>query len=341
MFAKKGLTNNVKIECKGATKEVKYLVTAGAGFIGSHLTERLLADGHQVLVLDNLSTGQISNLGHLSENVNLQIIQGDILDKDTLIGPIQECDRIFHLAAAVGVLNIVNDPLGSLETNLLGSSNMFKLALKYNKPIFVTSSSEIYGKNTSDSLSEDSDRIIGAPQKIRWSYSDSKAIVEAIAVSLFERYNLETHIVRIFNAVGPRQRGNFGMVLPRFVAAALQNEPIEIYGTGLQTRCFSHVLDVVDGIVKVEACTAASGRPVNVGVAQEVSIIALARRIIELTNSSSEIRFKDYASAYEKGYEDMERRVPNTTLLRSLTGWQPIRDVDRIILDVASYINHR
>lgn len=320
---------------------MKYLVTAGAGFIGSHLTERLLADGHQVLVLDNLSTGQISNLSHLSENTNLQIIRGDILDKETLVGPIEECDRIFHLAAAVGVLNIVNDPLGSLETNLLGSSNMFNLALKYQKPIFVTSSSEIYGKNTSDSLSEDSDRIIGAPQKIRWSYSDSKAIVEAIAVSLFERYNLETHIVRIFNAVGPRQRGNFGMVLPRFVAAALQNEPIEIYGTGLQTRCFSHVLDVVDGIVKVEACTAASGRPVNVGVAQEISIIALARRIIELTNSSSEIRFKDYASAYEKGYEDMERRVPNTTLLRSLTGWQPLRDVDRIILDVAAYINNK
>lgn len=317
---------------------MKYLVTAGAGFIGSHLTERLLADGHQVVVLDNLSTGQISNLSHLGDNPNLKIVQGDILNKDSLEAPIQECDRIFHLAAAVGVLNIVNDPLGSMETNLLGSSNMFNLALKYKKPIFITSSSEIYGKNTSDSLSEDSDRIIGAPQKIRWSYSDSKAIIEAIAVTLFERHGLETHIVRIFNAVGPRQRGNFGMVLPRFVAAALKNEPIEIYGTGLQTRCFSHILDVVDGIVKVESCAAASGRPVNVGVAQEVSIVALARKIIELTNSSSEIRFKDYASAYERGYEDMERRVPNTTLLRSLTGWEPKRDVDRIILDVAAYI---
>ena len=317
---------------------MKYLVTAGAGFIGSHLTERLLEDGHQVKVLDNLSTGQISNIAHLTSNPNLEIVEGDVRKKETLEAHIEDCNRIFHLAAAVGVLNIVNDPIGSMETNLLGSSNMFSLALKYKKPIFVTSSSEIYGKNTSDSLSEDADRIIGAPQKIRWSYSDSKAIIEAIAVTLFERHGLETHIIRIFNAVGPRQRGNFGMVLPRFVAAALNNEPIEIYGTGLQTRCFSHVLDVVDGIVKVEACNAASGRPVNVGVAQEISIVALARKIIELTESSSEIKFKDYASAYEKGYEDMERRVPNTTLLRSLTGWEPKRNVDQIIIDVAEYL---
>ena len=317
---------------------MKYLVTAGAGFIGSHLTERLLNDGHSVTVLDNLSTGQLSNISHLLENESLNVVEGDIRQKESLEEHIQQADRIFHLAAAVGVLNIVNDPIGSMETNLVGSSNMFSLALKYKKPIFITSSSEIYGKNTSDSLSEDSDRIIGAPQKIRWSYSDSKAIIEAIAVTLFEKHGLETHIVRIFNAVGPRQRGNFGMVLPRFVAAALKNDPIEIYGTGLQTRCFSHVLDVVDGIVKVESCTPAAGRPVNVGVAQEVSIVALARKIIELTDSSSEIRFKDYASAYEKGYEDMERRVPNTTLLRSLTGWEPKRDVDKIIIDVAQYL---
>ena len=317
---------------------MKYLVTAGAGFIGSHLTERLLNDGHSVTVLDNLSTGQLSNISHLLENESLKVVEGDIRQKESLEEHIQQADRIFHLAAAVGVLNIVNDPIGSMETNLVGSSNMFSLALKYKKPIFITSSSEIYGKNTSDSLSEDSDRIIGAPQKIRWSYSDSKAIIEAIAVTLFEKHGLETHIVRIFNAVGPRQRGNFGMVLPRFVAAALKNEPIEIYGTGLQTRCFSHVLDVVDGIVKVESCTPAAGRPVNVGVAQEISIVALARKIIELTDSSSEIRFKDYASAYEKGYEDMERRVPNTTLLRSLTGWEPKRDVDKIIVDVAQYL---
>ena len=317
---------------------MKYLVTAGAGFIGSHLTERLLNDGHSVTVLDNLSTGQLSNISHLLENESLKVVEGDIRQKESLEEHIQQADRIFHLAAAVGVLNIVNDPIGSMETNLVGSSNMFSLALKYKKPVFITSSSEIYGKNTSDSLSEDSDRIIGAPQKIRWSYSDSKAIIEAIAVTLFEKHGLETHIVRIFNAVGPRQRGNFGMVLPRFVAAALKNEPIEIYGTGLQTRCFSHVLDVVDGIVKVESCTPAAGRPVNVGVAQEISIVALARKIIELTDSSSEIRFKDYASAYEKGYEDMERRVPNTTLLRSLTGWEPKRDVDKIIIDVAQYL---
>lgn len=317
---------------------MRYLVTAGAGFIGSHLTERLLQDGHHVTVLDNLSTGQASNVKKHIGDANFELIQGDIRDKASLDQHIKGVDRIFHLAAAVGVLNIVNDPIGSMEINLLGSSNMFDLALKYKKPIFITSSSEIYGKNTSDSLSEDSDRIIGAPQKIRWSYSDSKAIIEAIAVTLFERHGLETHIVRIFNAVGPRQRGNFGMVLPRFVAAALKNEPIEIYGTGLQTRCFSHVLDVVDGIVRVESCSAAAGRPVNVGVAQEISIIALARKIIELTNSSSEIKFQDYASAYEKGYEDMERRVPNTTLLRSLTGWEPKRDIDQIIIDVADYL---
>ena len=316
----------------------KYLVTAGAGFIGSHITDRLLSEGHQVTILDNFSTGQERNIAHNVGNENLTIIEGSVLDKKLLREVIPQVDRIFHLAAAVGVFNIVSDPIGSMKTNLIGSSNMFEAALEHNKPILVTSSSEIYGKNTSDSLDEDSDRIIGAPQKIRWSYSDSKAIIEAIAVTLFEKHGLETHIVRIFNAVGPRQRGNFGMVIPRFVEAALEGKNIEIYGTGLQTRCFSHVLDVVDGITKVERCSGAIGRPVNVGVAQEMSIVELARRVIELNNSKSEIVFKDYASAYDRGFEDMERRVPNNTLLRSLTGWAPQRNIDQIILDVSEHI---
>ena len=318
---------------------MKYLITGGAGFVGSHLVDRLLAEGHQVLVLDDFSTGSKNNLAHHLSNSNLQLTEGSILDSRIVDSMVRQSDRIFHLAAAVGVFNIVKDPLESLKTNIHGSSNLFESSLKHKKPILITSSSEIYGKNSANSLSEDDDRIIGAPQKTRWSYSDSKAIDEAMAISIHRKYGLETKIVRLFNTVGPRQVGHYGMVVPRFVSAALKNLPLEVYGTGRQTRCFGHVLDVVDAICRVDKCKELIAKPVNIGVSDEISILDLAKRIISRTNSHSSIEFKQYSEVYDDGFEDMERRVPNTQLLTKNTGWNPQRNIDDIIDDIAAEVS--
>ena len=317
---------------------LKYLITGGAGFVGSHLADSLLAEGNSVTVLDDFSTGNRSNLAHHQGNPSLEIVEGSILDEALVDQLTSKSDRVFHLAAAVGVFNIVQKPLQSLRTNIKGSENVFEAALKYQKPVLITSSSEIYGKNTSDSLSEDDDRIVGAPQKIRWSYSDAKAIDEAMAITLHQQEGLETRIVRLFNTVGPRQVGNYGMVVPRFVLAALKNEPIQIYGTGHQTRCFGHVLDVVDAIIRVDRTDSLVGKPVNIGVENEISILALAELIKKLTNSQSQLEFKDYEKVYAKGFEDMERRVPNSSLLRERTDWKPSRDISTIILDICEYL---
>ena len=317
---------------------MKYLITGGAGFVGSHLTDALIAEGHSVSVLDDFSTGTHSNLDHHKGRKSLELIEGSILDEVLVDDLVLKADRVLHLAAAVGVFNIVQKPLQSLRTNIKGSENVFEAALRHSKPVLITSSSEIYGKNTSDSLSEDDDRIVGAPQKIRWSYSDAKAIDEAMAITLNQQEGLETRIVRLFNTVGPRQVGHYGMVVPRFVLAALKGEPIQIYGTGHQTRCFGHVLDVVDAIIRVDRTDSLVGKPVNIGVDQEISIIALAEQIKKLTKSQSQIEFKDYDEVYTKGFEDMERRVPNSSLLRESTGWKPSRDISTIILDICEYL---
>ena len=244
-------------------------------------------------------------------------------------------DQVFHLAAAVGVFNIVKYPLESLTTNIKGSENVFEACLKHNKPVLITSSSEVYGKNTSDLLSEDSDRVVGAPQKIRWSYSDAKAIDEAMAIALHQQKGLETRIVRLFNTVGPRQIGRYGMVVPRFVEAALKNEPLTIYGTGKQTRCFGHVADVVDAILKVDEAPLAIGAPINIGVNQEISILDLASLVISILDSQSTISFLPYEQAYAVGFEDMERRVPDTSRLRKITGWEPTKNIEEIIVDLS------
>ena len=317
---------------------MKYFITGGAGFIGSHLTDSLLSQGHEVLILDDFSTGSRENLAHHSQNSNLRVVQGSILDRSLVNELTNESERVFHLAAAVGVFNIVKKPLESLRTNITGSENVLEASLTFQKPIPVASSSEIYGKNTSDSLTESDDRIIGAPQKIRWSYSDAKAIDEAMAISLFQMEGLETRIVRLFNTVGPRQVGRYGMVVPRFVKAAIKNEPLEVYGTGKQTRCFGHVLDIIDAILKVDKSADLMGKPVNIGVNQEISILELAKKVIQLTNSRSDIVFKSYEDAYPAGFEDMERRVPNNKLLKDTTGWEPKRDIKRIIQDIADSI---
>ena len=313
---------------------MKFLLTGGAGFVGSHLLDQLINRGDSVIVLDDFSTGRKENIAHHIQNKAVEVMEGSILDAGLVDRLVGKSDRVFHLAAAVGVFNIVKHPLESLTTNIKGSENVFDACLKHNKPVLITSSSEVYGKNTSDLLSEDSDRVVGAPQKIRWSYSDAKAIDEAMAISLNQQRGLETRIVRLFNTVGPRQVGSYGMVVPRFVEAALRNHPLAIYGTGRQTRCFGHVLDVVEAILKIESIEKSVGIPVNIGVQEEISILDLATRIIQKTNSNSPIVYKEYAEAYARGFEDMERRVPDNALLKRLTGWEPTKNIDDIIDDL-------
>ena len=317
---------------------MKFLLTGGAGFVGSHLLDHLVDRGDSVVVLDDFSTGRKENISCHSQNKAVEVIEGSILDAGLVDKLVRKSDRVFHLAAAVGVFNIVKYPLESLTTNIKGSENVFDACLKQNKPVLITSSSEVYGKNTSDQLSEDSDRVVGAPQKIRWSYSDAKAIDEAMAIALHQQKGLETRIVRLFNTVGPRQIGRYGMVVPRFVEAALKNEPLTIYGTGKQTRCFGHVADVVDAILKVDGCVEAIGKPINIGVNQEISILDLAKKVIERTGSKSVIEYQSYEDAYAQGFEDMERRVPDNSLLRKLTAWSPLKNIENIIDDLVAHL---
>lgn len=314
---------------------MRYLVTGGAGFVGSHLVDRLILDGHFVTVLDDFSTGRRENLLQHANEKALELVEGDILNADLVDDLTSKVDRVFHLAAAVGVFNILEHPLKSIHTNIEGSENVFNACLKHKRPIFITSSSEIYGKNSSDLLKEDSDRIIGAPQKIRWSYSDAKAIDEAIAISMHQQHGLETRIARLFNTVGPRQVGRYGMVVPRFISAAIHGNPLIVFGNGEQTRCFGHVADIVEALIKLESNQQSIGTPVNVGVNQEISIFSLAEKVINLTKSQSKIIFETYEDGYAKGYEDMLRRVPDNKLLIRLTNWAPQFSLDNIILDMA------
>ena len=302
---------------------MKILVTGGAGFIGSHLSERLISDGHSVTVIDDFSTGRASNLINLKGIDNFSLVEGSILDTDVLIPLISETDYVFHLAAAVGVFNIVNNPLASLLTNIRGTENVLEAATQRNVPVFVTSSSEVYGKNISDSLRETDDRILGSPVTLRWSYSEAKAIDESLAYAYFVEKKLETRIVRFFNTVGPRQLGAYGMVVPRFVKAALDNEPITIYGTGEQTRCFGHVYDAVEAVIKIAFSPDTIGKVMNIGNDFEISINDLAQRVISETGSKSSVVHIPYEEAYGDGFEDMERRVPNIELINQLVGWKP------------------
>jgi UDP-glucose 4-epimerase len=317
------------------TSLMRILITGGAGFIGSHLSERLVSDGHHVVAIDNFSTGRASNLDSLKGSVDFTLIEGSILDTKTLIPLIQEADYVFHLAAAVGVFNIVNHPLDSLMTNIRGTENVLEAAYALGIPVFITSSSEVYGKNISDSLKESDDRILGSPVTLRWSYSEAKAIDESLAYAYFIEKRLETRIVRFFNTVGPRQLGAYGMVVPRFVKAALANEPITIYGDGAQTRCFAHVYDVVDAVIAVAFAENTIGKVINIGNDFEISINGLAQKIIDQTGSKSKIVYVPYEEAYGESFEDMERRVPNIELINQLIGWTPKRDLTKIINDIS------
>jgi UDP-glucose 4-epimerase len=314
---------------------MRILITGGAGFIGSHLCERLISDGHVVTAIDDFSTGRPLNLSSLNGANGFTLVEGSILDTNILNPLIEDADYIFHLAAAVGVFNIVNNPLGSLLTNIRGTENVLEAAYGTKTPVFLTSSSEVYGKNISDSLKESDDRILGSPVTLRWSYSEAKAIDESLAYAYFVEKQLETRIVRFFNTVGPRQLGAYGMVVPRFVKAALINEPITVYGDGNQTRCFAHVYDVIDAVLAIAFAENTVGKVINIGNDFEISINNLAKKIIEETGSKSEIVYVPYSEAYGDGFEDMERRVPNINLINQLVGWKPNRDLSTMIADIS------
>jgi UDP-glucose 4-epimerase len=314
---------------------VKYLVTGGAGFIGSHLTEQLIARGDQVVILDNLSTGLSDNLSTIKNKIEFE--QGNILDKSLVEKLVSNSDYVVHLAAALGVLNIVNKPLESLKSNLQGTEIVLEAADKYKKPILIASTSEVYGKNDKVPLNEEDDRIIGHPLISRWSYSEAKAIDESLAYFYYLEEGLQSRIVRFFNTVGPRQLGNYGMVLPRFVNSALKGEKLSVYGSGEQIRCFCHINDAVNGLLLVMDSDKAVGEVFNIGNNQQISIMELAKKVIEITASKSTIEKIAYENAYPQGFEDMQRRVPDISKIKQVLGWSPKLNLDQIIKDIAAF----
>lgn len=307
------------------------LVTGGAGFIGSHLCDELLERGNRVIAIDNLSTGSHDNISHMLGRTDFEFVLGSILNADLMDDLASRVDAIYHLAAAVGVKLIVEKPLESLATNIRGSEVVFEKAHKYGCKVLVTSTSEIYGKNTSDKLGEDDDRILGSPLKSRWSYSEAKAIDEILAYTYWKEKGLGTVIVRLFNTVGPRQTGSYGMVIPRFVTQAVRNEPITIYGDGTQTRCFCYVGDVVGALIDLLDRTEAYGKVFNLGGTEEISMEELAHRIVDLAGSTSKVKYISYEEAYEEGFEDMVRRVPDISRARQFVGFSPKVPLDEII----------
>ena len=314
---------------------MKYLITGGAGFIGSHLAESLISRGDQIVVFDNLSTGSTNNLAGISEKIKFE--QGNILDKGVIDKLVAESDYVVHLAAALGVLNIVNKPLESLKTNLQGSEIVLEACDKYRKPVLITSTSEIYGKNDKVPLNEEDDRVIGHPLKSRWSYSEAKAVDESLAYFYYLENKLPVRIVRFFNTVGPRQVGHYGMVVPRFVSAALKNEPLSVYGSGDQVRCFCHVEDAVRALILVMDSDKAIGQVFNVGNNSQISIMELAKKVIQITGSKSSIEKIAYEKAYPEGFEDMQRRVPDISKIKQVLGWEPEINLDQIIKDIAAF----
>jgi len=310
---------------------MKYLITGGAGFIGSHLSEALNKRGDSVVVIDNLSTGKNT----LSSSV--EFIEGSIFDTTLMDKLISQTDHVLHLAAAVGVFNIVNKPLDSLIINIKGTEIILELSNKYKKPILITSTSEVYGKNNNVPLNEESDRVLGSPLLSRWSYSEAKAIDESMAYFYYQEKGLSIRLVRLFNTVGPRQVGNYGMVLPRFVGAALKNEPLSVYGSGDQIRCFCHVSDAVRALLLVVDSDKAIGEVFNIGNNQQISIMELAKKVIEITGSKSTIEKIAYEKAYPEGFEDMQRRVPDISKIKQVLGWSPEINLDQIIKDIAAF----
>jgi len=315
---------------------MRVFLTGGAGFIGSHLCDALLAQGDTPVILDNLSTGQLSNIAHIQNKVELH--QGDIRDVALVSKLTEQSDLVLHMAAALGVSTILEKTVESVSTNFTGSEVVLQAALKHKKRIIIASTSEIYGKNPDQPLKETHDRVVGAPQKIRWTYADAKALEEAIAHSLFLTEGLKVSTIRFFNTVGPRQTGRYGMVVPRFVQSAINNEPLTIYGDGTQSRVFCHVLDAIDAVLKITKDDKTIGEVFNVGGEGETTIQKLAEKIITNTQSKSKMTFMAYSDAYPAGFEDMQRRVPDITKAKTALNWKPTRNLDQIISDVAASI---
>ena len=317
---------------------MRVLITGGAGFIGSHLADALIARGDHVVALDNFSTGSTANIKHITKN--LEIIDGDIRNTELINETTKEVDLVLHMAAALGVNTILESPLESISTNIAGSEVVLNAAANYKKRILIASTSEIYGKNPKQPLNETDDRIVGSPQKIRWSYSDAKAIEEAMAFSLNQDKGLKVTTARLFNTVGPRQSAQYGMVVPRFVKAALNNESINIYGDGTQSRVFCHVQDAIEALLALVDTDKTINEVYNVGGTGEITIKQLAETIIKQTNSKSTIEYIPYEKAYAPGFEDMQRRVPDISKIKEVIKWQPQRDLAQIIADVAQHITN-
>jgi len=316
---------------------VRVFITGGAGFIGSHLCDALVAEAKEVTILDNLSSGSKKNIAHLEGKI--KVVQGDIRDQKLVESLVAESDLILHMAAALGVDNILENPIESISTNFYGSEIVLNAATKYDKRIVIASTSEIYGKNSKQPLSETDDRVVGTPQKLRWTYSDAKALEEATAHALFLTKNLKVTTIRLFNTVGPRQIGKYGMVIPRFIKAAITNEPINIFGDGSQSRVFCHVNDATRAILSLTNTRESIGEVFNIGGIGEITILDLAHLVIKTVNSKSEIVFTDYNKAYKVGYEDMHRRVPDISKINKIIGWKPNINLETTIKDIYESFN--
>lgn len=320
---------------------MKILITGGAGFIGSHLAEALIAAGEQVAVADDLSTGALENLQEVKSHPRFCFVQGSICDETLMKGLIEDCDAIFHLAAAVGVELIVKRPVHTISTNIHGTEVVLGLANKFKRKILLTSSSEVYGKSTNMPFKEEADVVLGSTRFSRWSYACSKMIDEFLALAYHSEFGLPVVICRLFNTIGPRQRGDYGMVVPRFVRKALRNEPIEVYGTGEQTRCFSNVMDIVSALIRLLNCPEAAGTVVNLGSNESISMRKLAERIVRLTESTSSLRSVSYKEAYGQPFDDMQDRSPDLSRAQTLIGYKPRFSLDETLRQVIVYEKSR
>jgi len=316
---------------------LRYLITGGAGFIGSHLAEKLLSGGHSVAVLDDLSTGREANITAIRRHPQFSFIRDSVENETTVNIAVANADYVFHLASAVGVQLIVDEPVRTIRTTIHGTEVVLEAAHRFGKPVLITSSSEVYGKTTKVPFSEDDDVVMGATSFSRWCYAYSKGIDEFLGLAYHQQFNLPVTIVRLFNTVGPRQVGQYGMVLPRFVEAALSNQPLQVYGDGRQTRCFCHVADVVDAMIRLSA-SSNPGRVFNLGSDEEVSILELARRVIAQTGSKSELNFVSYEKAYGRSFDDLARRVPKLDRIREVIGFKAKFDLNQIIQSVIEYL---
>lgn len=316
---------------------IKALITGGAGFIGSHLSEKLLAAGQHVTIIDDLSTGRFENIQPFTNHENFEFAIEDISNRNVMDRLVSECDVIYHLAAAVGVNLIVSSPIRVIETNVTGTEVVLQTASRYRKKVLIASTSEIYGKSTKTPFSEEDDRILGPTVKSRWVYSTSKALDEYLALAYHKEVGLPVVLFRLFNTVGPRQRGQYGMVIPRFVTWALKGMPLKVYGDGQQTRSFANVSDVTDAIMQLGDSQEAEGQVFNIGSTEEVTILQLAERVIERTGSTSPLEIIPYDQAYEEGFEDTRRRLPDTSRIKSVTGWQPQKDLNQTLDEIIDY----